>query len=463
VTDLTDDIIDGTTGEPVTGARPTECADVARLGPTPADGLLRARAARVTEDAAAHRDTWTHGLTRRGFLARVGIAGAATLSAPLVTARASFGQPAATGTLVVVFLRGGLDGLSVVVPAADPHLAQARPRIAVPPATLLPLDRGFGLHPALAPLHPLWGRGQLAAVHGVSTPDVSRSHFQAQDCLERGGSSTGTAEGWLDRVLDAMGPGTTFRSLAVGTNVTRSLAGDQPSLSLTSLEWFKLGGLEGAIAARTVEALSALYTGLDHPLAGEVAATLDGLDTAALISAQGEQPAAPYPEGDFPERLAELARLIKADVGLRVACVDVGGWDMHTNLGTVDGGAMKTQLTMLGGSLAAFTQDLGARLDQVTVVVVTEFGRRVEQNANAGTDHGHGAAVLLLGGGVAGGTVHGSWQELHADVLDRGDVPGWTDYRDVLAEVATARLGIDAGAVATVFPGHRPQTVGVMA
>jgi uncharacterized protein (DUF1501 family) len=462
--DTTDDDITHSPGSvPVAVGRPVECPDVARLGPTPADGLLRARAARVAGDAAAHRDAWTHGLTRRTFLARVGIAGAAALGAPLVTARASFGQPGATGTLVVVFLRGGLDGLSVVVPAGDPHLAQARPRIAVPPATLLPLDRGFGLHPALAPLHPLWGRGQLAAVHGVSTPDMSRSHFQAQDCLERGGSSTGTAEGWLDRVLDAMGPGTTFRSLAIGANVTRSLAGDQPSLSLTSLEWFQLGGLEGEMAARTVEALAALYTGLDHPLGGEVAATLDGLATAALVAAQDQQPAATYPEGEFPERLAELARLVKADVGLRVACVDVGGWDMHTNLGTVDGGAMKNELTRLGGALAAFAQDLGNRLDQVTVVVVTEFGRRVEQNANAGTDHGHGAAVLLLGGGLAGGTVHGAWQDLHPDVLDRGDVPGWTDYRDVLAEVATARLGIDAGALANVFPGHRPQTVGVMA
>jgi uncharacterized protein (DUF1501 family) len=448
---------------PQVGALHPECPDVARLGPTPADGTLRARAAWVAADAAAHRDAWTRGMSRRKFLARVGLGGAAALTAPLVTARASFGQPGATGTLVVVFLRGGMDGLSVVVPAADPYLAQARPRIAVPPATLLPLDRDFGLHPALAPLHLLWGRRQLAVVHGVSTPDVSRSHFQAQDCLERGGSSTGTMEGWLDRVLDVMGAGTTFRSLTVGATTTRSLAGDQPSLTLTSLDWFKLGGPEGEVAARTVEALSSLYTGLDHPLAGEVAATLDGLATAALLSAQGSPPAATYPGGEFPERLAEVARLVKADVGLRVACVDVGGWDMHTNLGTVDGGAMKNELTRLGGSLAAFAQDLGDRLDQVTVVVVTEFGRRVAQNANAGTDHGHGAAVLLLGGGLAGGRVHGAWQDLHPDVLDRGDVPGWTDYRDVLGEVVTARLAIDAGALATVFPGHRAQPVGVMA
>jgi len=437
--------------------------DLRRLGPTAADGAVRAAAAQVTADEADRRDAWSRGMSRRAFLARVGIGGAAALSTPFVTARASFGQPGATGTLVVVFLRGGMDGLSVVVPGADPHLAAARPRISVPPSALLPLDRGFGLNPALAPLHPLWGRKQLAVVHGVSTPDVSRSHFQAQDCLERGGSSTGTSEGWLDRVLDAMGPGTTFRSLTVGATATRALAGDQPTLSLTSLEWFKLGGPEGEIAARTTDALSALYSGFEHPLTADVAATLAGLDTAALLLAQGDQPASTYPDGDFADRLAEVARLVKADVGVRVACVDVGGWDMHTNLGTVEGGAMKTELTKLGESLAAFAQDLGDRFDDVTVVVMSEFGRRVEQNANAGTDHGHGGVVLLLGGGLAGGTVHGAWQDLHPDVLDRGDVPGWTDFRDVLAEVVTTRLGVGAGAIPTVFPGHQAQPVGVTA
>ena len=445
------------------GCDPEGPGRLRRLEPTPGDGALRARAATVAADAAAHRDAWTGGMSRRAFLARVGIGGAAALGAPLVTARASFGQPGATGTLVVVFLRGGLDGLSVVVPAADPHLPAARPGIAVPADALLPLDRGFGLHPALAPLHPLWGRRQLAAVHGVSTPDLSRSHFQAQDCLERGGSSTGTSEGWLDRVLDAMGPGTTFRSLSVGPTSARALAGDQPSLTLTSLEWFDLGGPEGAIADRTSEALRALYTGFDHPLSADAATTLDGLDTAALVLAHGDEVAGTYPEGAFPERLAELARLVKADVGLRVACVDMGGWDMHTNLGTIDGGAMTTELTKLGEGLAAFCQDLGDRLDEVTVVVMTEFGRRVEQNANAGTDHGHGGVALLLGGGLAGGTVHGAWQDLHPDVLDRGDVPGWTDYRDVLAEVVTRRLGVGAGALSTVFPGYRVQPIGVTA
>ncbi|HKY69096.1 MAG TPA: DUF1501 domain-containing protein, partial [Acidimicrobiales bacterium] len=407
---------------------------------------------------------WRGGWTRRRFLAGLGAtAGVAALGQQLVTARASYGQPGATGTLVVVFLRGGLDGLSAVVPASDPHLAAARPRIGVPAGALLPLDRTFGLHPALAPLHELWGQGRFTAVHAVSTPDLSRSHFQAQDCLERGGATSGTTEGWLDRVLDHLGPGTTFRSLAVGATTPRALAGDQPSVTVRDLEWFDLGGPQGEVLARTRQALAALYTGLDHPLAVDTALTLEGLDTVAGVVAAGGTPGATYPEGDFADRLAELARLIKADVGVRVASVDVGGWDMHTNLGTLDGGAMKQQLTALGDSLGAFAHDLGPRLDQVTVVVMTEFGRRVEQNANAGTDHGHGAAVLLLGGGLAGRAVHGHWQELAPDVLEQGDVPGWNDYRDVLAEVVGKRLGLGADALAQVFPGHRAQPVGVMA
>jgi len=447
--------------------RPTslhpECPDVARLGPTPADGAVRALAERVAADAETRTDVWRHGFSRRRFLAGLGATGVAALGSQLVTARASYGQPGATGILVVVFLRGGLDGLSAIVPAGDPHLAAARPRIAVPAGALLPLDRGFGLHPALAPLHQLWARGQFTAVPAVSTPDLSRSHFQAQDCLERGGSSTGATEGWLDRVLDHLGPGTTFRSLAVGNTTPRSLVGDQAALAFRGVEGFKLGVGEGEFAIRTAQALASLYTGLDHPMAVDAAMTLDGLAITARVAATDAPPGVAYPDGQLGDRLGELARLIKSDVGVRVACVDVGGWDMHTNLGTLDGGAMKQQLTSLGSTLGAFAQDLGPRLDQVTVVVMTEFGRRVEQNANAGTDHGHGAAVMLLGGGLAGGTIHGNWQDLAPDALDHGDVPGWNDYRDVLSEVVAGRLGLGADALAAVFPDHRAQPVGVMA
>jgi uncharacterized protein (DUF1501 family) len=416
----------------------------------------------VEADRHGHRDLWHHGVSRRRFLAGAGLAGAAALATPLVTARASFGQPGETGTLVVVFLRGGLDGLSVVVPAGDPHLAGARPRIGVPAGALLPLDRGFGLHPALAPLHELWGQGRFTAVPAAATPDTSRSHFQAQDCLERGGAGSGTTEGWLDRVLDAMGPGTTFRAVSIGTSVARSLAGDQAALSLRTVDKFRLAVDDADRHARTTEAIRALYTGIEHPLAADVATTLAGLDTARLLAASEYQAAAEYPEGDFPTGLREIARLVRSDVGLRVASIDVGGWDMHTDIGPVEDGNMTKRLGELGTALGAFATDLGDRLDDVTVVVVSEFGRRVEQNANSGTDHGHGGVMLLLGGGLAGGTVHGNWHDLSPDVLDQGDVPGWNDCRDVLGEVVIRRLGVPASALPTIFPGYAGQTVGVM-
>jgi uncharacterized protein (DUF1501 family) len=451
------------TDRPTTWSPHPECPDVARLGPTPAEGLVRARAARVEADRARRDDAWSRGFTRRRFLAGAGATAVAGLGAQLSTARASFGLQAGGGTLVVVFLRGGMDGLAAVVPAGDPHLGAVRPNIGIPQGALLPLDRGFGLHPALAPLHELWKQNRFTVVPAVSTPDISRSHFQAQDCLERGGASSGTSNGWLDRVLDALGPGTTFRSLTVGTSVTRALAGDQPSMSLRDVESFALHAGEGPLHTRTTEALATLYTGLDHPLAGDVAATLESLGTTAMMSAVGYQTAAAYPDGEFGDNMKQVARLITADVGLRVACVDVGGWDMHSHIGRVDDGSMASSLQTLGQALSAFAADLGDRLDQVNVVVMTEFGRRVAENASGGTDHGHGAAVLVLGGGLAGGTVPGAWHGLAPDQLDQGDVPGWNDYRDVLAELVTARLGVGAGALPAIFPEHRAQPLGLMA
>ena len=456
-----DRALDDTPAEPRDDPLGDLPADPARLGPNEVEGALRARAAQVDAERGRRDDLWSRGFTRRRFLAGAGMAGVAGLGAQLATARASYGVAPGTGTLVVVFLRGGMDGLSVLVPADDPHLPAARPGIGVPAGALLPLTRGFGLHPALTPLHSLWKVGAFTAVPAVSTPDISRSHFQAQDCLERGGSGTGTNEGWLDRVLDTLGPGTTFRAMGSNPTVPRALAGDQRALAVDGLERFRLGGSE-EVHPQTFEAMRALYTGLDHPISQDVATTLEALDIARLVVAADLQPAAPYPEGEFATRLAEVARLIKAGVGLRVACVDVGGWDMHTNLGTVESGAMTRQLTMLGETLGAFATDLGDHLAEVTVVAMTEFGRRVQQNANAGTDHGHGAVVLLMGGGLAAGTVPGAWHGLAPEGLDRGDVPGWNDYRDVLAEVITRRLGVGAGALATVFPGHQVQPLGVM-
>jgi uncharacterized protein (DUF1501 family) len=426
------------------------------------EAALRRKAKRVTRALAAQREAWQGGFTRRRVLAGLGGLGVASLGSQLVTTRVAFGAAqdgtGAGTTLVVIFLRGGVDGLSVIVPRGDAALAGARPRIAVPDRALLPGDDRFGLHPALAPLHPLWTSGRLAAVHAVGSPDLSRSHFQAQDCLERGAATTSVTSGWLDRVLAALGPGTTFRAVANGAALPRSLIGPEPKLVLQGIERFDLAGGED-LRDRTVAALTALYTGLDHPVAAHAQVTLRALAAARELAQADYQPGVDYPEGGFAGQLRDVARLIKARVGLRVAAIDLGGWDMHTWIGPVDDGGMRRHLADLAAALAAFAADLGPALDEVTLVTMSEFGRRVAENGNAGADHGHGGIMLLLGGGLRGGRVHGGWPGLAPSALVNGDLAGVNDYRDVLTELLQRRLGI--GDPAPVFPDHRPTPLGI--
>jgi uncharacterized protein (DUF1501 family) len=439
--------------------RPRTREELLRYGPTEADAALRVHAETVTGALRSQRERWRAGFTRRRVLAGAGAVGVAALGTQLVTTRVAFADPETTRrTLVVVFLRGGMDGLSVVVPAGDPHLYTARPTIGVPAGALLPAGRGFGLHPMLAPLQPLWAAGTMAAVHAVASPDASRSHFQAQDCLERGAATTSVHSGWLDRVLTALGPGTTFRAVAEGSEMPRSLVGAESKIVLDGIEQFKLGGADG-VRAQTMAALGALYTGVNHPLAIQARVTLQALGAAQKIAATPYDTAAAYPRGGFADSLRDVARLVKARVGLRVAAIDLGGWDMHTRIGKVDNGEMKNHLTELAAALAAFAADLGPQLTDVTLVTMSEFGRRVQENGNAGADHGHGGLMLLLGGGLNGGTVHGAWPGLAPAALDHGDVAGANDYRDVLSELLSARLGVTSPAA--IFPGHQYKRLGV--
>jgi len=443
-----------------------DCPDWQRLGPTPRDAAIRAmaEAQRVQEDERS--EAWSGGFNRRTFLKGGLGVGVATLGAQLVTSRVSYAaaDERSTGTLVVVFLRGGMDGLSLLVPANDPQLLKERPNIGVRAGSLLEFDtaRGFGLHPALAPLAPLIKQGRVAAVPAVSTPDLSRSHFQAQDCLERGSSGSLTT-GWLDRVLVASGPGTTFRSVAIGGTTPRSLVGSAAPIAMQSVDSIKLSVDKTEVKATTT-ALQALYTGLDHPIAKQTKLAIGALGTVARITAAAApaDDAVTYPGGNFSDALKNLAMLIKGGAGVRVACIDVGGWDTHTGMGTVDNGDMKRHLGDLASALAAFAADLGSDLlDDTTIVTMSEFGRRVEENASGGTDHGHGGAVLVIGGGVQGG-VHGRWDGL-AHRTSLGDVPGSNDYRDVLSEVVSKRLNLSAGKLKHVFPGWKAKPVGIVA
>jgi uncharacterized protein (DUF1501 family) len=435
--------------------------ELLRHGPNAGEAAVRLQAEQVCTDLTEQRDQWRHGFTRRRLLAGAGAVGVAALGAQLATTRVAFADPATTTrTLVVVFLRGGLDGLSVIVPAGDPNYLAARPGIGVQASKLLPADATFGLHPALAPLQPFWKAGTMAAVHAVHNPDASRSHFQAQDCLERGSASQAVRSGWLDRTLAALGPGTTFRAVAEGDSMPRSLVGTESKLVLDGIEGFRLDGPD-YLHDKTLAALRTLYTGFEHPVAQQAKVTLQALDAARKLARTPYQPVKPYPPGGFGDQLLDVARMIKAGVGLRVAAVDIGGWDMHTGLGNVDGGDMVNNLGTLAQGLAAFATDLGDKLGDVTVVTMSEFGRRVAQNGNQGTDHGHGGLMMLLGGGLNGGQVHGKWPGLAKSALDNGDLAGANDVRDVLGELLARRFNV--ADTKKIFPDHTYKPLGAFA
>ncbi len=369
--------------------------------------------------------------------------------------------------LVVISLRGGFDGLSAVVPASDPDYLRLRPTVGIPAGRLLPLNGTFGLHPALAPLMPFWRSGTLAAVHAVGQSDPTRSHFEAMAELERAAPGTGLRTGWLDRTIGlfASAGQTPFQATQLGWGgVTGALVGPNPELVMSSVDGFDLGGAwDDAERRRWSAALTSLYRGAPSTVAAPAAGALAALTTAAALKAAGYTPenGVTYPDTDLAKNLRDVARLVKAEVGMQLACVEQGDWDMHQDMGTPDSGRLTENLTELAGGLAAFATDLGpTRMAKVTVVTLSEFGRRVEENGSGGTDHGHGNAVLLLGGGVVGGLVHGRWPGLADDKLVDGDLAGTTDYRLILAEILTKRCGV--ASTSAVFPGLTDTPLGVV-
>ncbi|NOK01500.1 MULTISPECIES: DUF1501 domain-containing protein [Myxococcus] len=399
-------------------------------------------------------------LTRRHLLRALGVTGAGLVGAPRFLGRALAASPASAArrTLVTVFLRGGVDGLSLVPPIEDAAYHRARPSLALRasgPDAALKLSGPFGLHPRLDALMPLWHDGRLAVLHGVGLPQPVRSHFDAQDFVESGTPGRkSTPDGWLNRALEEE-EGAALRAVALQPTLPRALFGDAGAVAMGRLEEFRLrDGRRGEEATR---GFSALYAGaVDEALrttgqgAFEAMSLLDGDRLAKLPS----RAAVAYPKGPLGQRLRDIARLIHGEVGLEVAATESGGWDTHAAQGAATG-AFANRCQELGSALSAFAADLGPRLEQVTVVVLTEFGRTVRENGSRGTDHGVGSAMLVLGGGVKGGTVYGRFDSLEPDHLQDGrDVPAWTDVRAPLAEVLRAcRPGVE---LARVFPGFTP-------
>ena len=379
--------------------------------------------------------------------------------------------PGRRKVLAFLFLRGAMDGLNVVSPYGEPRFAELRPTLALPapggerksdagPGPLLDVGvPGFGLHPSLEPLLPLWREGTLAFVHAVGSPDATRSHFDAQDFLELGTPGVkGTRDGWMARaVAQAPGDRSALEAIAVAQRLPRSLQGDPAALAFASLDQLRLrpmagtpGGEQGRTLARqTFEALYDMAP--DGPVAAsgkEALAAVELLERklAGRTFRPGE---GGYPAAPVGQSLRLLAALIHSDVGLRVGFAEVGGWDTHVQ----QQGVLARNLADLGKALAAFHADLGPRLEDVVLVAATEFGRTARQNGTLGTDHGHGSVAFVLGGAVAGGKLHGRWPGLSEDQLFEGrDLAVTTDLRAVLAAAARAQLG--ATDVPALFPGY---------
>lgn len=397
--------------------------------------------------------------SRRTLLA--GAAGGLT-AAMLDTRFAFAADPAATGDVFVLLsLRGGFDGLSAIVPAADPGYYALRPAIGVPQRQLLTGDGFFGLHPALAPLLPHWQGGTFAAVHAAGQPAPNRSHFAAMEELERAAPGTSVRTGWLNRMLGGLGSPSEFTGASVGSpRPARVLAGDAPHLGLATVDGFKLAGdVPGRPLAAT---MAKMYQGAPAALAATTGQMLGALGTTGQLRAAGYTPAASYPKTDLGNALKDVARLVKANIGLRTATLDCGDWDMHEDLGTaVAGKRYYDRLNALATALAAFAADLGPDgMRRVTLVTISEFGRRVAQNGSGGLDHGYGNAMLLLGGNVKGGKVYGKWPGLAPSRLIDGDLAVTTDYRSVIAEVLRVRCGL--GDTSAVFPGVPSTALGLV-
>jgi uncharacterized protein (DUF1501 family) len=408
----------------------------------------------------------TGGLSRRSFLKGAAAAGVfAGLATETLATRLAFAAAPYDGdVLVVLSLRGGFDGLNAIVPAADPDYATWRPNVGIPQAALLQLDGMFGMHPAMAPLKPLWDAGTFGVVHAVGQAQPNRSHFSAMEELERAAPGSSMRTGWLDRVLGDRGTGTAFQGMQLGSGMAApAFRGQSPELAMWSVDSF---GLDAAWDAEQRglwdAALRGLHTGAPEALKAPAQVALGALDTTAALQESGYSPenGAAYPDSDLGRGLSDVARLIKANVGLQVAAVDYGDWDMHAGMGGPDSGWMVDHLTELSNALSAFAGDLGPHLANVTLVTLTEFGRRVQENGSGGTDHGFGQVVLMLGGGVQGGVVHGAWPGLAEPNLIDGDLNGLNDYRLVLAEILEKRCG--AGSVSSVFPGISQDRLGVV-
>ncbi|HZL36592.1 MAG TPA: DUF1501 domain-containing protein [Tepidisphaeraceae bacterium] len=408
---------------------------------------------------------------RNGGIALAALGAGAAFDAGLL-GRVACAAEAAGGArkkvLICIFQRGAVDGLSMVVPHGDRAYYQHRQEIAIPrPAraagaeAALDLDGFFGLHPALDAFLPLFKSGQLAAIHACGSPSSSRSHFDMQDFMESGVvDDKHISTGWLNRALAQrqLAKSSPFRAVSMTSIVPRSLQGDADALAIRDLATFGVNASRSAGGAN----MAAGFEGIYDSAVGDVlrGTSKESFNAIALLKKADPTQYAPahgakYPDGAFGHALLQVAQLIKADVGLEVAFVEVDGWDTHVNQGGANG-LLAGRLHDFSRAIAALYYDLGDKMSDVLLLTMSEFGRAARQNGNRGTDHGHANAFFALGGAVRGGKVLADWPTLAPERLfEQRDLAVTTDFRDVFAEACVRHLGISAADMPAVLPGHR--------
>lgn len=403
---------------------------------------------------------------RRGFLTGVAAIGGSLATTKLfgeTLLQASYAAAPGGNTLVVISLRGGIDGLGVVVPHGDPGYYSARPNTAVPASATLAADSMFGLHPAMAPLLPYWNTGQLAAVHAVGMAVPNRSHFNAIEEIEDADPGSEARVGWVNRMIGATTTHSPADAVQVGdTILPTALTGPSSALAISEISELMFPNAT-KYPNRIYPSMADAWNQDNGPLGRSARDSITVSQGPGSVINGTAASTKTYPKdwtnSGLCDALKSSVRLIRADVGCDVICVDAGGWDMHSNYGSPTSGLLKDYLGGFASALAAFLDDLGDARSKVTVVTISEFGRRVAENGNRGFDHGWGNMMLLAGAGVKGGQYYGNWPGLGASALIEGDLQVTTDYRNVLGEVITRRF--PDRSISDVFPSLSYAPIGV--
>ncbi len=357
--------------------------------------------------------------------------------------------------LIHVFQRGAADGLNLVVPYGDSDYHTNRPNLALPPpnsgeGSVIDLDGFFGLNPDLSALLPIFENQDLAMIHACGSLDSDHSHFKTQAFVDRGTTDKNLNSGWIARYVNSFTSteSTAFKSVSMSSAVSKSLVGADQVVALSSIEGFDIIAPEQEIEGIKMQ-LSDLFSA-DNSLANVAQATFSALDQVTDLTLDNfpVENGAIYPESSFANKLKDLALLIKSGIGVETATVDIGGWDTHNDQVPILSGLAQDY----ANSIAAFYTDMGDYMGNISVVTITEFGRRATENGSGGTDHGSGNVAFVMGGGVNGGEVYSNWPGLSStDLVGPGDLAPTTDYRTVIAELMDKRLGYSDHE--NLFPG----------